>query len=198
MILVRFFEFEVPTRACRANEELQIHRTSAPAASSHAWQAGGLLALLSILFCGCFPFALDLFGADNPRCGDLHQNSLVFFRCSLRQSATVRRILAKAVNIIFHGTFPRERLVPMFKSETGGVSDSSASNLWLLMEPSNPEWVWGSSTVSVLGSGIMAKAEEHRRYAAECLRLAAAVSKSSRKNHALADGRDLAPAGGAM
>jgi hypothetical protein len=29
----------------------------------------------------------------------------------------------------------------MFQSETGGVSDGSASNLSLLMEPSNPEWV---------------------------------------------------------
>ena len=114
--------------------------------------------------------ALDLLGTGNPRRGDLHQYSLVVPGSSLRQPAAFGRVLAKTLGIVFHGT-ARMIIVPgcaNLKPECPNAS--SRSNLF----PAGNQTA-GSRVVSERsrwGNGGMAKAEDYRRYAAECLRLA--------------------------
>jgi hypothetical protein len=66
-------------------------------------------------------FALRLFSACNPRRSNLHQYSLVLFRCSLRQTPAFCRILAKPDCIIFHAHSVRCSNVPGCKPGTLGT-----------------------------------------------------------------------------
>jgi hypothetical protein len=123
-------------------------------------------------------FALGFFGACNPRHSDFHQYRFVLFRCSLRQTAAFCRIFAEAASVTVHDTFH----LCVFEVCVFDVPTCQPGTLRTVpVQIQPPRWNQVSHPAfqprTHLGGGlrasdVMAKPEDCRRYAAECLRLA--------------------------